>query len=57
MKKPRTEDTSRAETHDSRALKGVPENERKALELQAHSEHETGPKRERLQKEATKKVD
>lgn len=38
------------------ALQNLTENERKALELKEHAEHETGVKREKLQKQAVRKA-
>lgn len=47
-------DTSKSS--DQPGMENLSENEKKALELKEHAEHETGQKREHIQKEAVKKA-
>jgi len=54
-----TEAKSAADTGVPRgeAMKNLSEEEKKALELQSHSEHEIGATRERLQRAAGRKAE
>lgn len=48
--------TSRSTVPDNAATRHLSENKKKALELGAQAEHETGRKRERLLREAKQKA-
>lgn len=53
-KLPSNAETSKSS--DQPGMESLSENEKKSLELKEHAEHETGQKREHLQKEAVKKA-